>query len=163
MIPERFTAEEERRWVARMSERLLAKEARSRLDDAALVRRARRLSEHYLGGKARPVSVTWSTSQHKRWGSATKAHGTIRLSARLADVPSWVLDYVLLHELIHLVQPHGHGPAFQAALARYPHADMAEGFLRGLAWAHAQGVRTGQDDDVPPPGPSDGPCPLTLF
>jgi predicted metal-dependent hydrolase len=172
-IPAAFTAAQEREWVARMSERVLAKEAKSGLDDAALARRARTLSERYLGGAARPLAVTWSTAQLKRWGSATKERGTIRLSALLAEVPAWVLDYVLLHELIHLITPHGHGPRFQAALSRYPHAAKAEGFLHGLAWARAKPLVTGQSaDDVawPPPGeetpapiPEDAPCPLTLF
>jgi predicted metal-dependent hydrolase len=181
-IPASFTAAQEREWVAKMSTRVLAKEAKHRLDDAALATRARNLSQRYLGGAARPTSVTWSTTQDKRWGSATKERGTIRLSAHLAQVPTWVLDYVLLHELIHLVAPHGHGPQFQAALARYPHAARAEGFLRGLTWARAQGLDTGQaaDDgphlpprpdplwsapgeEAPEPLPPDAPCPLTLF
>ncbi|MDR1295074.1 MAG: M48 family metallopeptidase [Bifidobacteriaceae bacterium] len=148
-IPAAFTTRQEREWVATMTQRLMAREARGRLDDEALARRARRLSEKYLGGQARPVSVTWASNQRTRWGSATKADRTIRLSMRLAEAPGWVVDYVLLHELIHLVVPHGHGPQFRAALARYPHADMAEGFLRGLAWAQSPGVRS--DQDAPDP------------
>ncbi|MDR1428381.1 MAG: M48 family metallopeptidase [Bifidobacteriaceae bacterium] len=162
-IPADFTADQEREWVAKMSARLLAKEARSRLSDDALAARARRLSEQYLGGRARPASVVWSADQQKRWGSATKDRGTIRLSVRLSEVPGWVLDYVLLHELIHLIAPHGHGPQFRALLARFPHADMAEGFLRGLAWADVPAHRREQDDAVPSPPQDEAPCPLTLF
>jgi hypothetical protein len=162
-IPATFTAREEREWVATMTERLMAKEARGRLDDEALARRARHLSETYVAGRAVPTSVTWSSIQRKRWGSATTDRRTIRVSARLAHAPGWVLDYVLLHELIHLVVPHGHGPEFRAALARYPHADMAEGFLRGLAWAEASGVRTDQDDAGPTLPENDTTCPGTLL
>ena len=39
-------------------------------------------------------------------------------------MPSWVVDYVLVHELAHLLAS-GHGPQFQALVARYPHAERA--------------------------------------
>ena len=45
-----------------------------------------------------------------RWASCTPADGTIRISDRLRDAPAWVVDYVLVHELAHLLVP-GHGEA----------------------------------------------------
>jgi hypothetical protein len=39
-----------------------------------------------------------------------------------------VLDYVLLHELAHLVVP-SHGPAHDAIVDRFPLAERARGFL----------------------------------
>ena len=85
----------------------------------------------------------------RRWASCTPAEGTIRVSDRLRDVPDHVLDYVLLHELAHLLVP-GHGPAFWRLLASYPRLERARGFLDGLA--HAEGLAPGADDD-----PSTGP------
>ena len=39
------------------------------------------------------------------------AEGSIRIASRVAGFPLWVLDYLLVHELAHLV--HGdHSPAF---------------------------------------------------
>jgi predicted metal-dependent hydrolase len=43
-------------------------------------------------------------------------------------MPRWVLDYVVVHELAHLVTP-GHGPAFNALVDRYPKAERARGYL----------------------------------
>ena len=40
-----------------------------------------------------------------RWGSCTIGDRTIRLSRRLQLMPSWVIDYVLMHELGHLLEP----------------------------------------------------------
>ena len=43
-----------------------------------------------------PTSVRWVSNQNSRWGSATPAEGTIRLSDKLRPMPQWVIDYVLL-------------------------------------------------------------------
>lgn len=89
-------------------------------------RRARRLARQY--GLPRPSSVRWVDNQRERWGSCTPDDHSIRLSARLAPFPGWVIDYVIVHELAHLVEA-DHGPAFHALVARYPLAERARGFL----------------------------------
>lgn len=53
-----------------------------------------------------------------RWGSCTPATGRIRLNAELAGMPERLLEYVLVHELAHLLVP-GHGPRFQALMTRF--------------------------------------------
>ncbi len=147
LIPARFTKAEEREWVERMVSRVTASRSRSRSGDAALARRAAELSERYLGGRARPVSVRWVPAMRTRWASCTPADATIRLSRRLQEMPTWVQDYVLLHELAHLLVP-GHGPGFWRLLASYPRLERARGFLDGLA--HAEGLPLEGDDDVDP-------------
>jgi predicted metal-dependent hydrolase len=104
---------------ARMQRRIDA----SRVDVAA---RARRLAREY--GLPRPASVEFSEKQVNRWGSCTPEARAIRVSARLAAYPTWVLDYVLMHELAHLVE-RDHGPAFEALVDRFPYAERARGFL----------------------------------
>ena len=47
-------------------------------------------------------------------------------------MPPWVLDYVILHELTHLLQP-GHGRAFWSLLESYPRTERARGYLEGVA------------------------------
>ena len=141
-IPSRFTHAQEREWVARMVARLASREARRRPTDDGLAARAAALSERYLGGQARPSSVAWSSQQGQRWGSCSVADGSIRISTRLRGMPRWVLDYVLLHELAHLLSS-GHGPDFWALLAGYPKTDRARGFLEG--YAVAQGASVGAE------------------
>jgi len=94
-----------------------------------LQRRARALSNTYNLPEA--SEIKWVTNQTTRWGSCTIGTGVIRISSRLTQVPGWVLDYVVLHELTHLVEP-GHDAAFHALMDRYPRSDRAEGFLEAM-------------------------------
>ncbi len=73
-----------------------------------------------------------------RWASCTPVDRTIRVSERLREVPSWVLDYVLVHELAHLIVP-GHDHEFWGLVQRYPKAERAIGYLEGLASAAGSG------------------------
>ncbi|MFB9370274.1 M48 metallopeptidase family protein [Kitasatospora sp. NPDC001664] len=135
LIPARMSLAEERRWVAKMVERLARQESRRELGgDQELAARAERLSAAYLGGRARPSVVRWVTNQNSRWGSCTPAERSIRLSHRLRGMPEYVVDYVLLHELAHLLEA-DHGPAFWALLEAYPRTERARGYLEGVAAA----------------------------
>ena len=151
-IPARFTRAQEHEWVRRMLARLAAQERRRRPSDEELMTRAAELSAKYLDGRARPTAVRWSTNQGRRWGSCTPSDGTIRISDRVRGMPRWVLDYVLLHELAHLLHA-GHGPEFWAELDAYPRTLRARGFLEGYAYAAERGVprpsgENGTDDEL---------------
>jgi len=137
-LPARMTRAEEAQWVERMVRRVLAGERRRLKSDEDLLARAARLASTYLDGKATPAAVRWVDNQQRRWGSCTPEDGTIRLSRRLANAPDYVVDYVLLHELAHLIEP-GHGPAFAALMAGYPKLDRAEGYLEGVEAATSAG------------------------
>src|SRR3954447_14824067 len=127
-VPARMSRAEESEWVDRMVRRVLAREQRTRRSDDELLTRAADLSARYLGDRARPAAVRWVDNQSTLWGSCTTADGTIRLSRRLVGMPDYVVDYVLLHELAHLLVP-GHGREFWAELVGYPRLERARGFL----------------------------------
>ena len=139
LIPSRMSRAEERRWVALMLERLEAQERKRRPSDADLSVRARQLSQRYLGGRARPKTVRWVSNQNGRWGSCTPVDRSIRLSDRLQGMPEWVVDYVLLHELAHLLVP-GHGAEFWAELETYPRLERARGYLEGVSASAGLGL-----------------------
>jgi predicted metal-dependent hydrolase len=147
LIPASFTAAEEEHWVERMLAGLGERERRRPQDDEALAARASRLSTRYLGGHARPASVRWVSTMGRRWASCTPSDRTIRVSDRLRDVPDDVLDYVLLHELAHLLVT-GHGPSFWRLLASYPRLERSRGFLEGLDHAEGRG-RSAEADGGP--------------
>ena len=50
-----------------------------------------------------------------RWGSCQPSTGRICLNVRLALYPPECLEYVVVHELCHLLE-RGHGPRFQALM-----------------------------------------------
>lgn len=145
VVPAGMAPAEEAECVERMVRRVEAGERRKG-EDLDLAGRARALSEKYLGGRARASSVRWVSNQTTRWGSCTPAEGTIRLSHHLQGMPGWVVDYVLLHELAHLLVPR-HGPAFWSVLEPYPHTDRARGFLHGVAhaWRTGEGAHDGSE------------------
>jgi predicted metal-dependent hydrolase len=134
MIPDRFTRAEETEWVTTMLERLERSEKRRRRTDDQLMRRSRQLCADYLHDKVAPTSVRWVDNMTTRWGSCTTSTGEIRLSDRLQPLPAWVVDYVLLHELAHLIEP-SHNKRFWHWVDRYPRAERAKGYLEGVAHA----------------------------
>ena len=111
-IPAKLPARELNDLIPEMVQRVLSREAREKVNENELFARSLELLAMYLPEfSERPVSVTWRT-MNERWGSCTTVDRTIRISDRLNGVPQYVLDYILVHELIHLRIP-DHGGDFQ--------------------------------------------------
>jgi predicted metal-dependent hydrolase len=142
LIPAAFSAAEEAEWVATMVARIEKAERRPALSDDDLLARALRLNDTYLGGLATPDSVRWVSNQRTRWGSCTPGDRSIRLSERLQQMPPWVVDYVLVHELAHLLEP-SHDATFWAWVDRYPKARKAQGYL--LGWSEGARISPPQE------------------
>src|SRR5204863_8575132 len=134
---------QEAEWVETMVARVERAEARRRPSNDDLMERASALSRTWLEGRAHPASVRWVDNQRSRWGSCTPADRSIRLSTRLQEMPAWVIDYVLVHELAHLIEQ-GHGPRFWQLLEAYPRTERARGFLEGFAAARQLPISDGE-------------------
>ncbi|MCD2194432.1 M48 family metallopeptidase [Actinomycetospora endophytica] len=153
-VPASMTRAQEKQWVEKMLERLERSDRRRRpgrsAGDEDLAARADRLAREHLdaaspdGRWPRPSSVRWTRPMRTRWASCTPVDGTIRVSERLREVPGWVLDHVLVHELAHLREGN-HSPAFRALEARYPRSERAIGYLEGLS--AGAGLEIGDDAD----------------
>ncbi|WP_290514874.1 M48 family metallopeptidase [Aeromicrobium sp.] len=133
LMPAHLSRPEEERHVRSLIERLERREKRVRPSDDELLDRAAALSREWLEGRAVPASVRWVSNQNSRWGSCTSAEGSIRLSDRLKGMPEWVVDYVLLHELAHLIEAN-HSSRFWALIEAFPQTERAKGFLEGVSW-----------------------------
>ncbi|TQK70268.1 MULTISPECIES: M48 family metallopeptidase [unclassified Nocardioides] len=151
LMPDNLSGTEERAWVSKMVARVQRKELRAatprRWDDEDLKQRAQELSDEYLGGIAVPESIRWVGNQRARWGSCTPKDRTIRLSERLQRMPEWVIDYVIVHELAHLIEPH-HDERFWGWVAHYPAAEKAKGYLAG--WSDAARIDRPPSEQVVP-------------
>ena len=164
LLPARTPKAQEQGLIDEMVERVTQRETKlaqrgPRSSDAALMERSRQLSRQHLDGRARPASVRWVTNMEHRWGSCTTSDATIRLSHRLQSMPAWVIDYVLVHELTHLLVP-GHGPDFWTWVNQYPRTERARGFLDGVALAaqlpDLSSCESGESDESVDPDESVG-------
>ncbi len=133
LVPAHLSKAEEDKAVRSLVERLDRREQRARPSDDELMERAAVLSGRWLEGKAVPLSVRWVSNQRARWGSCSSGDRSIRLSDRLKGMPTYVVDYVLLHELAHLLEPN-HSKSFWALVDAYPDAVRAKAFLEGVSW-----------------------------
>ena len=90
----------------------------------ALVSWFRRQAEERLPGRIEAWSAKAGVTmphvaivnQQKRWGSCDR-HGTIRLNWRIIQAPMRLVDYVVVHELVHLIH-RGHGRDYWQAVGR---------------------------------------------
>lgn len=106
--------------VKRALETLYRRKARERFEDRA---------DHYtaeLGVDYEKIEVR---NQRTKWGSCSTS-GTLGLNWRLMMAPPEVVDYVVLHEIAHLVEPN-HNDEFWELVARHDpdyatHADWLD-------------------------------------
>jgi predicted metal-dependent hydrolase len=141
-------------WMSRTESDKFAEQFRKRFEKSRastsvdLAARARSLSRTY--GLPKPLSIRWVTNQNSRWGSCTPTDSTIRINNKLAKVPTWVLDYVIVHEICHLRHPN-HSPEFWALVNTYPLTERARGFLLGMGMIedneHSDGNGNGDHDN----------------
>ncbi|HNB53967.1 MAG TPA: M48 family metallopeptidase, partial [Anaerolineales bacterium] len=114
-----------------LKNRLGKREKRKTLTDQDLETLATRLNREYFQGTLTWNSISWSTRQNKRYGSCTPSDKTIRISHQLEKMPKFVLEYVVVHELAHLLEGN-HGPRFWKLVNRYPLTERARGYLMAV-------------------------------
>lgn len=137
MLPQHTTKAEERQIVPEMVSRSWLRNPGSAVPTASPI---------FCGGLPSSAANT-SRRSGRRYrpacaGSATRtpggvpapSAGTIRLSDRMRPMPSWVVDYVLLHELAHLVERE-HNARFWSLVNAYADAERAKAYLSG--WSDA--------------------------
>ncbi len=129
--PATMSDEELKPIIEKLQQRLNRRQEKHSLDDKSLEERAAALNRRYFGGGLRWEWIRWVTNQNKRYGSCTPTDRTIRISHRLAKVPDFVLDYVIVHELAHLLEAN-HGKGFWKLVNRYPRTERARGYLMAM-------------------------------
>ncbi len=103
---------------------------------------AERLNKKYFSGELKIQSIEYSTGQNRIFGCCDHKAAKIRISHRLAEMPHWVRDYVIFHEMAHLIEPN-HSGSFWHIVSWYKLAERAKGYLiaKGLG-------STEESDDI---------------
>ena len=144
--PARFRPERNLEVIAGLLTRLARRTEHTPESDERLWRRALELNDAYFADGIAPRSVRWVTNQFSRFASCSVETGDIRVSHRLRQVPGWVLDAVVVHELAHLREAH-HNAAFKALISRYERTADAEIYLAGFSAGEAS-----RSQSTAPPG-----------
>src|ERR1041384_6418258 len=100
LVPSSMPQAERMHWAEVMTRRIERRTERRKPSDERLAPRAQALNARVFGGALRWSSVGFAEMAHQ-WGSCTYTQGSIRIAARAAALPEWVLDYLLVHELAH--------------------------------------------------------------
>lgn len=92
-----------------------------------------KLNEKYFDGKLEVSSIEYSTNQNSKFGCCNFRQKTILISHRLCSMPEWVRDYVIVHEMAHLIEPN-HSKAFWDIVSRYKLVERAKGYLIAMGF-----------------------------
>ncbi|MFH1100768.1 MAG: M48 family metallopeptidase [Methanobacteriota archaeon] len=127
-LPSGMSSVEEKKWIDRMITVTERRKRRKELStDNELEKRAQELNNLFFNGTL-DFHIKYVTNQNTRFGSCTSATKTIRISDRIAKMPRWVQDYVIIHELAHLRYPN-HSKSFWEKVNEYKYAERAKGYL----------------------------------
>lgn len=127
--PASISNEDLEKTISKLKKRIINRELKRDLNGKEDLKEvAERLNRKYFGGRLIIDSLEYSTNQNSRFGCCNYKTGKILISHRLADLPDWVRDYVIVHELAHLIIPN-HSRAFRELTAKYTLKERAIGYL----------------------------------
>ena len=118
--------------VANFKERFQRKRLKDELSRKEnLISVAQRLNEKYFENKLNVKVIEYSINQNSKFGCCNYRTGHIRISHRLSLMPAWVRDYVIVHEMAHLIEPN-HSQSFWDIVKRYELYERAKGYLMAV-------------------------------
>ena len=126
-LPDRVNESEEKKWIEKMTKWSQNHQKKKELNSSNLSKRAQDLNKKYFNGTL-DFSIRFVTNQNTRYGSCTSSTKTIRISDKIAKMPRWVQDYVIIHELTHIVHPN-HTKKFWEKVKQYKYTERARGYL----------------------------------
>jgi predicted metal-dependent hydrolase len=115
--------------IAKFRKRFERRELRKELNlKQNLLGACRRFNEQYFDNQIDVKSIEYSTEQTSKWGVCNHRNRSILISHRLAGMPAWVRDYVIIHEMAHILHPN-HRARFWILVNRYKLSERARGYL----------------------------------
>ena len=142
--PHRVPAGELEETILQLARRLVRRSRANVVNsDGSAERIARKVAARF-SDPPEVAEVRFVTNQTARWGSYSARTGIVRLNAALRQMPPWVLEAVVAHELAHSFHL-DHSPAFwELVRSVCPMTDRARAFLEGVTWLAAAW------EDLPP-------------
>ena len=140
--PSSISDAELKKIIDKLKRRLHKRKIKNELDKTQdLTLAADRLNKEYFNNKLEIISITYSANQDKIFGSCNYRAKEIRISHQLVQMPYWVRDYVIVHEMAHLIEPN-HSKAFWDIVYRYRLTERARGYLM------AKGLDSEEGNDI---------------
>ena len=96
-------------------------------NDKELLSRANKLKKKFIPD-APDFTIVFQESLKRTWGKCFTNQRKIIINPVLATYPKWVLDFVIVHEIAHLLIPN-HGKEFRSLVDRFKLKERAVGFL----------------------------------
>ncbi len=132
-LPDNLSTKDEKRYIKTITEKMEKKHLKKQLNsNTDLQNRAAKINKQYFNDQL-DYSIQFVTNQQKKYGSCTPASKSIRISDQIADYPSFVQDYLIIHELAHLIHAN-HSKAFWELVHKYPYVERAKGFLYAVEY-----------------------------
>ena len=127
--PSSISDAELKKIIDKLKRRLYRRKIKNELDKTqGLTVAADRLNKEYFNNKLKIISITYSANQDKIFGCCNYRTKEIHISHQLIQMPCWVRDYVIVHEMAHLIEPN-HSKAFWDIVYRYRLTERARGYL----------------------------------
>jgi hypothetical protein len=89
------------------------------------------LNQKFFNQEINSVKLRYNYS---KWGSCSSSN-SISLSTRLIFAPKEVVDYVIIHELAHLIEMNHSAKFWNIMRAILPDFELKEKWLRENAWS----------------------------
>ena len=133
--------------IDKLKRRLHKRKIKNELDKTqGLAIAADRLNKEYFNNKLEIISITYSANQNTIFGCCNYKTKEIRISHQLVQMPYWVRDYVIVHEMAHLIEPN-HSKAFWDIVYRYRLTERARGYLMAKGFDSEEGNDIEQVDN----------------
>ena len=144
-LPTGLHREEEGKLIEKMKQKIEKKKLKTQANkDDYLQKRFDDFNRMYFDRKLKANSIEFVSNQRWVRGSCTPSKGTIRISHKLLEMPKWVLDYVIMHEMSHLLYPN-HSKAFWNKVGEYKFTERARGFLMAKGMEESEAETNGND------------------
>jgi len=132
--PHRVSAEELDEMILQLARRLVRRSRAEVVNSDGGAERIARTVAARFPNPPEVAEVRFVTNQTARWGSYSRQTGVVRLNAALRQMPPWVLEAVVAHELAHTVHLDHSSAFWELVRSVCPKGSAAGGTFAANGW-----------------------------